>query len=126
MRHRQRTLGEHVSRSLAVAGLLYAAALAYVVPLALTADRPADLDLSVPGGPSSYSRVLEHPAWRPALADRFPGCRDMASWTRTQVPRTVVAMDRAGDLARLPFDEAYAKATSPSEADDVWILGACR
>jgi hypothetical protein len=50
----------------------------------------------------------------------------MAAWTRTQPPRTVVAMDRAGDLARLPFEKAYAKATSPSEADDVWILGACR
>jgi len=124
MRHRHRTLGEHVARALTFAGLLYIAVLAYVVPVALL-EQPTDLDLTIPDGPSALSRSLDHPGWGPSLAAQFPACADMASWTRSRVPRTVIVVDRERVVARIPFDEAYDRATSSSAADDVWIVGAC-
>ena len=124
MRHRHRRLGEHVARALTVAGLLYVAILAYVVPVAVL-EEPTDLDLTVPDGPSALRPALDHPGWGPALAERFPGCIDMASWTRTPVPRTVIVVDRERDVARIPFGEAYRRATSTSANDSVWIVGAC-
>ncbi len=125
MRRRQRTLAELLTRSLAVSGLLYAVVIAYAVPATLVADaggRPEPFD----AGTSSLSRAVDHPTWRRAHAQRFPGCVDMARWSASIVPPTVVVARRDGDLERMDFDEAFRRATSPSAADDVWTIGACR
>lgn len=124
MRRRQRTLAELLTRSLAASGLLYAVVIAYAVPATLVADaggRPA-----YDAGTSSWSRSLDHPTWRRTHAQRFPGCVDMARWSASIVPATVVVVRRGGELERMDFDEAFRRATSPAAADDVWTIGACR
>jgi hypothetical protein len=124
MRRRQKTFGELLTRSLAVAGLLYAVVIAYAVPTSLLAEVPGRPSPSVPGA-NPLSRTTDHPTWKPAHAERFPGCVDMARWEASAVPSTVVVVRRRGDLQRISFDEAFRRATSASAADDVWTIGAC-
>ncbi|HSE07826.1 MAG TPA: hypothetical protein VLB29_04100 [Nocardioidaceae bacterium] len=124
MHRKKRTFAELLTRSLATAGLVYALVIAYAVPATLMADATGR-DPVVPG-PSSSSQFLEHPTWRPADAARFPGCVDMARWTAAIVPSSVIVVRRSGELERMPFDEAFRRATSPSAADDLRTIGACR
>lgn len=125
MRRRQRTLAELLTRSLAASGLLYAAVIAYAVPATLVADADGRHE-PFGAGTSSLSRTVDHPTWRRAHAQRFPGCVDMARWSASIVPATVVVVRRGGDIERMDFDEAFRRATSTSSADDVWTIGACR
>lgn len=124
MHRRRRTLVELLTRSLAASGFVYAMVLAYVVPAALLSHEPPQA-LRLRPAPSALDQVRTLPAWNPAHAKRFPGCVDMARWSGSQVPATVVVVRRDGNLARLHFDEAFRRATSPSSADDVWTIGAC-
>ena len=124
MRRRRRTFAELLARSLVASGAVYAAVLGYVVPSALVLDAPG---LSMPAGPCARtsSEVADRPEWKTGDAERFRGCVDMARWTEREVPDTVVVVSRRGRLARIPFDEAFRRATSPSERDDVQTIGAC-
>jgi hypothetical protein len=124
MRRRQRTFAELLTRSLAASGLLYALVIAYAVPATVIAGATGGPE-PFGSGASSLTRVIDHPVWRPAHARRFPGCIDMARWTASIVPTTVVVVRRDGDLERMDFDEAFRRATSPSAGDDVWAVGAC-
>jgi hypothetical protein len=124
MRHRHRTLSEHLLRSLALAGVIYAAAAAYVVPVSLLAEQPPELRLSPPAEPGTSSPPPSHPHWRTRYARRFPGCQDIASWAHARVPVTVIVVDRTQRPRRLPFDDAFAEATT-SGPGEVWIVGAC-
>lgn len=124
MHRRRRTLVELLTRSLAASGFVYAMVLAYVLPAALLNQQPVQ-PLHVRPAPSSLDQVTGLPKWKPAHAKRFPGCIDMARWSESQVPATVVVVRRDGDLARVHFDEAFRRATSSSAADDVWTIGAC-
>jgi hypothetical protein len=124
MHRRQRTFAELLTRSLATAGVLYALVFVYAVPVSLLAHsavRPGHIEPDV----SPLTRVTERPGWRSGHADRFPGCVDVAKWAASAVPATVVVVRRDGDLQRMPFGEAYRRATSASPADDVWTIGAC-
>jgi hypothetical protein len=124
MRRRQRTFAELLTRSLAAAGLVYALVIAYAVPATLLVDRARP---GPPGqGPSSLTHATEHPTWRATYAQRFPDCVDLADWDSVGVPAEVVVLRRDGEARRMSFDEAYRRATSPSSADDVWTIGACR
>lgn len=124
MHRRQRTFAEMLTRSLATAGLLYALVFAYAVPATLRAEGADQPGLAGPDT-SSLSGLTDHPAWRPAHANRFPGCIDMAKWASSQVPDAVVVVRRDGGLTRMSFDEAFRRANSGSLADDVWTIGAC-
>src|SRR5512145_195743 len=101
MHRRQRTFAELLTRSLAVAGLVYAFVIAYAVPATLLAEAH---------GPSSTSRPGVNPmspydgraTWKRSYADRFPGCVDMAEWTAAVEPRSVVVVRRGGDLRQMP------------------------
>jgi hypothetical protein len=124
MRRRQRGFVEILTRSLAVAGLLYAALIAYAVPATLLRVVPEP----TPGLGADASRLsgpVNRPIWRASHADRFPGCVDMAQWTSKVVPSTVVVVRLDGRLQQMPFDEAFRRATSASSADNVWTIGAC-
>ena len=124
MRRRQRTFAELLTRSLAAAGLVYALVIAYAVPATLLVDRDRP---DPPGrGPSSLTHAIDHPTWRATYAHRFPGCVDLADWDGVEVPTEVVVLRRDGEARRMSFDDAYRRATSPSSADDVWTIGACR
>lgn len=125
MRTKQRSFSETLARSLALSGLAYAAVIVYAVPatlLSAESEQPA----SEGAGHSRLSEVTEHLSWRPAYAKRFPDCVDMARWDGVDVPKTVVVLRRDGGLGRMTFDEAFERATSGNQADDVWTVGACR
>ncbi|HEU4511874.1 MAG TPA: hypothetical protein VFR87_02090 [Nocardioidaceae bacterium] len=125
MRTKQRSFSQTLTRSLALAGLAYAAVIAYAVPatlLSVESGQPA----SARGGHGVLNRVTEGLAWRPAYAKRFPDCVDMARWDGVDVPKTVVVLRRGGGLGRMTFDEAFDRATSSDQTDDVWTVGACR
>jgi hypothetical protein len=124
MHRRQRTFAELLTRSLAVAGLVYAFVIAYAVPVTLLAETPGPM--SPTPGASPMSPYDSRATWKRAHAERFPGCVDMAEWTAAVEPRSVVVVRRGGDLRQMPFDEAFRRATSPSAADDVWVVGGCR
>lgn len=124
MRRRQRTLAELLTRSLAVSGLLYALVIVYAVPATLLADAPTAEGRD--RGSGWLSRLDDHPTWRPAHAERFPGCVDMALWDGPEVPGDVVVVGRDGEATRMSFDEAFQRATGSSGTDDVWTIGACR
>lgn len=124
MHRRQRTFAELLTRSLAAAGLLYGLIFAYVVPANLLAQK-YDVPIREVPDANPLGRVMEDPGWRPAHAARFPGCVDVARWTSSSSPATVVVVRRNGALLRMSFDEAYRRATSASAADDVWTIGAC-
>jgi hypothetical protein len=123
MRDRQRTFAELLTRSLAVSGFLYALVIAYAVPATLLDEDPAP-EAQAPA-PSRLSQTFDHPAWTSAAAKRFPRCIDMAEWPGDRPPGDVVVVRHDGRLARMSFDEAFHRATSPSAADDVWMIGAC-
>jgi len=123
MHRRQRTFAELLTRSLAVAGLVYAFVIAYAVPVTLLAETPGP---SPTPGASPMSPYDGRATWKRAHAERFPGCVDMAKWTAAVEPRSVVVVRRGGDLRQMPFDEAFRRATSPSAADDVSVVGGCR
>jgi hypothetical protein len=125
MRRRQRSLGETLTRSLALSGLVYAAVILYAVPATLLADAPSATTPADPGA-SSLSATADHLAWRASYAARFPDCVDMAEWAGADVPKTVVVVHRDGSLGRMTFDEAFDRATSRKKVDDVWTVGACR
>jgi hypothetical protein len=125
MHRRQRSFAELFTRSLAVAGLLYVLVIAYAVPVTLLFEAPPRPAPSHPGA-SPLSQDVDLPPWRPSYATRFPGCVDMAAWPGVDVPVSVVVVRRDGRLSRISFDEAFARATSTSSADDVWTIGACR
>lgn len=121
---RRRTFVETLARSLTTSGFFYALVLAYVLPLSLAGSyQPAPLHLGP--APGALERLTSLPGWNPANARRFPGCVDMAQWSQSRAPTTVVVVRRDGDLARLHFEDAVRRATSPSAADDVWTIGAC-
>lgn len=124
MHRRQRTLVELLTRSLAAAGLLYGLIFAYVVPANLMAQQ-YEVPMRRAPHASPSSRVMDEPRWKPAHADRFPGCVDVARWPSETGPASVVVVRRNGDLQRMSLDEAYRRATSDSAADDVWTIGAC-
>jgi hypothetical protein len=118
-----RSFGELLVRSLAISGLLYSAVLVYAIPATLRAEEP--------GLPTSHGREgagagRHYPTWRPSYAEQFPGCVDMARWDGPGVPATVVVLRRDGALRQMPFEAAFRRATSGSQADDVWTVGACR
>lgn len=124
MHRRQRTFAELLTRSLATAGLLYALIFVYAVPATLlgqASGRPGQLS----PGTRSLTKATNWPSWRPAHAERFPGCVDMARWRPPHAPTTVVVVRHDGRVQRMPFGEAYSRATSASAADDVWTIGAC-
>lgn len=123
MRRRRRTLAEHVIRSLAASAVVYAAVAAYALPAALLAERGPD---ATPGaGVMPGPGPRDQPTWRPAYGDRYPGCENLADWAERSSPRTVVVVTRDGGLARLPFEDAFARATAGG-VDGVWAVGACR
>lgn len=125
MRRRQRTLAEFLIRSLAVSGLVYAAVLTYAIASALLPAgvvRPSPFEAEE----NRLGQGPAQPTWRPAHESRFPGCVDMARWDQPTTPTSVVVVRRDGHPARIPFDEAFHRATSKSKADDVWTVGACR
>ncbi len=124
MRRRQRSFVELLVRSLAFSGLLYAVVFVYAVQATLLSP-DSGASASVDPGPGALDQLSALPTWRPVHAKRFPGCVDMARWTQSHVPASVVVVRRDGDLARLQFDEAFRRAKSPSSADDVWTIGAC-
>lgn len=125
MHRRQRTFAELLTRSLAVAGLVYAFVIAYAVPVTLLAEANGPSSTSRPGV-SPMSPYEGHATWKRSYAKRFTGCVDMAEWTAAAEPRSVVVVRRGGDLRQMPFDEAFRRATSTSAADDVWVVGGCR
>jgi hypothetical protein len=124
MHRRQRTFAEMLTRSLASAGLLYALVFAYAVPASLL-SKTADPGLGKAPDLSALTPETDGTRWMRAHAARFPGCVDVAQWAARRVPTTVVVLRRDGALQRMPFDEAYRRATSASAADDVWTVGAC-
>ncbi len=119
---RRRTLVEHLSRSLTVAGLAWAVVVLYVAPPALLAD----IGEPPRGGESALSATRSHLDWTDEHARRFPHCVGVAAWSTTQVPASVVVLRRNGDLQRMSLGEALRRAESISAADDVWTVGACR
>jgi hypothetical protein len=122
MHRRRRTLVEHVSRSLTVAGIAWAVVFLYVAPPALLADigsPPRD-------GNSALSPTRSHLAWTDEHARRYPRCVAVAAWSTTRRPTAVVVLRRNGDLQRMALGEALRRAQSASAADDVWTIGACR
>jgi len=125
MHRRQRTFAELLTRSLAVAGLVYAFVIAYAVPATLLAETPGPSSPTRPGA-SPMSPYDSQVTWERAHAERFPGCVDMAEWTAAEEPSAVVVVRRGGGVRQMPFDEAFRRATSPSAADDVWVVGGCR
>jgi hypothetical protein len=125
MHRRQRTFVELLTRSLAAAGLLYASIVVYAVPAYLLGESGGRSGSTGPDV-SALNQEAVPRAWRPTHADRFPGCVDMAHWAGSEVPATVVVMRRDGEVRRMPFDEAFRRATSVSAADDVFTIGACR
>jgi hypothetical protein len=122
MHRRRRTLVEHLSRSLTVAGIAWAVVFLYVAPPALLAD----IGEPPRGGESALSATRSHLAWTDEHARRFPHCVGVAAWSRTRVPDAVVVLRRNGDLHEMSLDEAFRRARSASAADDVWTVGACR
>ena len=125
MRRGPRSFSETLTRSLALSGLAYAVVIAYAVPatlLSAESGQPA----SVGEGGSSLSRATQGFSWRPAYSKRFPDCVDIARWDGPEVPKTVVVLRRDGGLGRMTFDEAFDRATSPSQVDGGWTVGACR
>ena len=121
MRRRQRSFAELLTRALAVSGLVYALVAAYVVSATLFAP-PATQSQ---GGSDAVSPSQVQPAWKPAYAARFRGCVDIEEWTMSDVPTSVVVVRRAGEVARMRFEEAFDRSRSASRADDVWTVGAC-
>lgn len=124
MHRRRRTLVEHVSRSLTVAGIAWAAVFLYVAPAALLADigsPPSRL-----GRGSELSPTRAHLAWTDAHGRRYPNCVAVTGWSTTRAPTALVVVRRNGDLQRMSLGEAHRRAVSASAADDVWTIGACR
>lgn len=124
MRRRRRTFAEMLTRALATSGLVYALVMAYAVPATVLADA-AERQAALAPGPDSSS-FAGHTSWRPDDAARFPGCVDMAQWTASLVPSSVIVVRRSGELEQMPFDEAFRRVTSPAVGDDVRTIGACR
>ena len=123
MREGPRTFAEHLTRSLAASGLLYALVLAYAVPTTLLAGHAAD---EARGRDADrLDHAFDHSAWTPAVAKKFPRCIDMADWSGDGPPAAVIVRRHDGRLGQMSFDEAVHRATSSSSADDVWVIGAC-
>lgn len=117
------------ARGFVAAGLshaLAAGALVAVSVAGLTHEAPtgsfvgtdADRALMHQGKPSNV------PAWETDYAERFPGC--VESLPAGVIPSTVVAVDLSGDVARVPFDHAWAVNHDGNLATNVWVVGSCR
>jgi hypothetical protein len=66
------------------------------------------------------------PAWTPADAQAFPGCRPAADWpTGTPAAYVVVHSFREDRHRRMAFDAAWRANHDETEADDVWVIGVC-
>lgn len=56
----------------------------------------------------------------------FPGCVESARWPKGTPADWVVVAWPDGRVERMRFADAWARGTSPTHDDDVWVIGVCR
>lgn len=124
MRRRPPSFASTLVRCLAAGSIVYAGALALVVPAVVDLERTPPARLG--GTARDVGMPVPQPTWTARDARRFPGCGDMALWDGADVPAAVVVVRRDGRRAQMSFDEAVGRVHSRSRGDDVWVVGACR
>lgn len=65
----------------------------------------------------SVTDTLPNPAGHPGCRTRLPG---------GVIPTHFLVVRATGQVQRMPFDDAWRRTHDTSNADDVWVIGACR